>query len=185
MEVGGVSLLLPQAREGRKEALVSGQRMETIPDQPGRWGSKEGCWSSDDLGLHLLPIYTFTRGGHKDLQGYLCLCCSPDQGQTGRANAPHSTAPCHPLPNTAFKRPSEETLSVTLLTDRKTEAKTRKQGHGSVTRTRGSSPCSKSQPKGSYPRPLGMPAVLVKGGNMFDLPARTCGLRDVAGSAKT
>lgn len=36
--LGGVSLLLPQAREGRKEVLVSGQRMETIPDQPGEAG---------------------------------------------------------------------------------------------------------------------------------------------------
>lgn len=65
MRFGGDSLLLPQARERRQEVLVSGQRIETIPDQPGRWGSREGWWSPDDLGLHLLPIHTFTRGGHR------------------------------------------------------------------------------------------------------------------------
>lgn len=38
---GGQPPFTPGMRE-RKEVLVSGQRVETIPDQPGRWGSREG-----------------------------------------------------------------------------------------------------------------------------------------------
>lgn len=63
---------------------------------------------------------------------------------------------------------------MTLITDGKTEARTRKQGHSSVTRTHGSSLCSKTQPKRELS--LDVPGVLVNGGNMFDLSARTCGL---------
>lgn len=88
----------PGTRE-RKEVLVSGQRVENIPDQPGRWVSTEGCWSSDNLGLHLLPIYTFTRGGIGSPRiplGYLCLGCSPDGGETGRTKALHSIATLSP-----------------------------------------------------------------------------------------
>lgn len=183
---GGVNLLLPQARgRGRKSWFLAKEwRLFQISRKVGEQG---GGWSSEDLGLHLLLVYIFARvgtGSPRIPLGYLCLCCSPGGGQTGRIKALHSTAHYHPLPSTAFERPSEETLFVTLLTDGKTEARTRKQGHSSVTRTHGSSLCSKTQPKGNCPRPLGIPGVLVNGGNMFDLPARTCGLRDVAGSAK-
>lgn len=49
--------------KGREEVLVSGQRMENVPQKPGRWGSMESCCGSGDLGPHLLPISTFARGG--------------------------------------------------------------------------------------------------------------------------
>ena len=60
---GRDNLILPQGMKGREEVLVSGQRMENVPQKPGRWGSRESCCTSGDLGLHLLPVSTFATGG--------------------------------------------------------------------------------------------------------------------------